>query len=140
MDSIETPEYWNKKGTTLGKERSFEEALVCFNRAIKMDRGFGLAWYKLALVNLDEGQVANAVHTSLFYFCKLFRKVTGMTFTEYVSRTRVEKAKNLLLNPNLRVSEITFVVGFQSLTHFNRVFRKLAGQSPTQYRAVLPNA
>ena len=49
----------------------------------------------------------------------------------------IEKAKNLLLNPNLRVSEIAFEVGFQSLTHFNRVFKKLLGQSPTEYRAQL---
>lgn len=88
--------------------------------------------------DLSLGQVATAVHTSIFYFCKLFRKVTGMTFTEFVSRTRVEKASNLLLNPNLRVSEIAFEVGFQSVTHFNRVFKKIVGQSPTDYRGHLP--
>jgi AraC-like DNA-binding protein len=53
---------------------------------------------------------------------------------------RVEKAKNLLLNPNLRISEIAYEVGFQSLTHFNRVFKRVVGQSPTDYRAELPNA
>ena len=53
---------------------------------------------------------------------------------------RIEKAKNLLLNPNLRISEIAYEVGFQSLTHFNRVFKKLVGQSPTDYRAQLPAA
>jgi AraC-like DNA-binding protein len=57
-----------------------------------------------------------------------------LNFTEYVARVRTEKAKNLLLNPNLRISEIAFEVGFQSLTHFNRVFKKVAGHSPTQYR------
>lgn len=88
--------------------------------------------------DLSLGQVAEAVHTSLFYFCKLFRKVTGTTFTEFVSRTRVEKAKNLLLNPNLRISEIAYAVGFQSLTHFNRVFKKVVGESPTRYRSNLP--
>lgn len=88
--------------------------------------------------DLSLGQVAAAVHTSLFYFCKLFRKVTGTTFTEFVSRTRVEKAKNLLLNPNLRISEIAYEVGFQSLTHFNRVFKKVTGASPTEYRGSLP--
>lgn len=87
---------------------------------------------------LSLGRVATAVHTSIFYFCKLFKKSTGCTFTGYVSRTRVEKAKNLLLNPNLRISEIAFEVGFQSLTHFNRVFKKVAGESPTEYRARLP--
>ncbi len=88
--------------------------------------------------DLSLGQVSAAVHTSIFYFCKLFRQVTGTTFTEYVTRTRVEKAKALLLNPNLRVSEIAFEAGFQSLTHFNRVFRKITGESPTEYRGHLP--
>jgi AraC-like DNA-binding protein len=80
------------------------------------------------------GQVAKAMNTSTFYFCKLFKKVTGINFTDYVSRVRIEKAKNLLLNPNLRVSEIAYDVGFQSLTHFNRVFKRILGQSPTEYR------
>lgn len=83
------------------------------------------------------GQVAKAVNTSTFYFCKMFKKITGLNFTEYVSRVRIENAKNLLLNPNLRVSEIAYEVGFQSLTHFNRVFKKIAGQSPTDYRGHL---
>lgn len=80
------------------------------------------------------GDVAKAVNTSTFYFCKLFKKATGLNFTDYLSRVRIEKAKNLLLNPNLRVSEIAYAVGFQSLTHFNRVFRRLCGSSPTGYR------
>jgi len=88
--------------------------------------------------DLSLGQVAKAVNTSTFYFCKLFKKVTGINFTDYLSRVRIERAKNLLLNPNLRVSEIAFEVGFQSLTHFNRVFKKILGQSPTEYRAQLP--
>jgi AraC-like DNA-binding protein len=90
--------------------------------------------------DLSLGQVAAAVHTSVFYFCKLFRKATGTTFTEFVSRTRIEKAKNLLLNPNLRISEIAYEVGFQSLTHFNRVFKNVVGESPTDYRTRLPKA
>jgi len=89
---------------------------------------------------LSLGRVAKAVHASSFYFCKMFKKATGLNFTEYVSRIRIEKAKNLLLNPNLRVSEIAFEVGFQSLTHFNRVFKKVLGLSPTEYRDKLPNA
>jgi len=90
--------------------------------------------------DLSLSQVAAAVHTSVFYFCKQFSKLTGTTFTEYVSRMRVEKAKNLLLNPNLRISEIAYEVGFQSLTHFNRVFKNIVGQSPTEYRSHLPKA
>ena len=83
-------------------------------------------------------EVARALNVSTFYFCKLFKKATGINFTEYLSRVRIEKAKNLLLNPNLRVSEIAYEVGFQSLTHFNRVFLRIVGRSPTAYRSALP--
>ena len=78
--------------------------------------------------------VAKAVNTSTFYFCKLFKRATGLTFTEYLARVRIEKAKTLLLDPNQRVSEVAYEVGFQSLTHFNRVFRGIVRQSPTSYR------
>lgn len=83
-------------------------------------------------------EVAKAANMSSFYFCKMFKKEKGINFTDYVSRARIEKAKNLLLNPNLRISEIAYEVGFQSLTHFNRVFKKVVGCSPTNYRAKLP--
>lgn len=87
--------------------------------------------------DISLGDVAKAVNTSTFYFCKMFKKVTGINFTNYLSRVRIEKAKNLLLNPNLRISEIAFEVGFQSLTHFNRVFKKIVGRAPTEYRSQL---
>ena len=88
--------------------------------------------------NLSLNQVSSAVNTSRFYFCKQFRKGTGLSFTQFVSRTRVEKATNLLLNPNLRISEIAFVVGFQSLIHFSRMFKRIVGHSPTEFRGRLP--
>jgi AraC-like DNA-binding protein/ligand-binding sensor protein len=83
---------------------------------------------------IDLHSVAKAMHVSTFYFCKIFKKATGLTFTEYLGRVRIEKAKTLLLNPHLRISEIAYDVGFQSLTHFNRVFRQVTGQSPTAFR------
>jgi len=67
----------------------------------------------------------------------MFKKVVVINFTEYVARVRIEKSKNLLLNPSFRVSEIAFAVGFQSLTQLNRMFKKFFGQSPTDYRAQL---
>ena len=66
--------------------------------------------------DLSLGQVASAVNMSAFYFCKTFKKATGMTFTDYLARVRVEKVKNLLLNPHKRVSEAAYEAGFQSLS------------------------
>ena len=78
--------------------------------------------------------VAQSVNMSAFYFCKSFKKATGMTFTDYLARVRVESVKNQLLDPNKRVSEAAYAAGFQSLSQFNRVFRRIAGESPTTYR------
>jgi AraC-like DNA-binding protein/ligand-binding sensor protein len=83
---------------------------------------------------IDLTKVSQAMHVSAFYFCKRFKQSTGLTFTDYLGRVRVEKAKNLLLNPHLRISEIAYDAGFQSLAHFNRTFHKVVGQSPTKYR------
>lgn len=84
--------------------------------------------------DLSLPQVAQVAHANHFHFCRLFKRATGLTFTNFLSRVRIERSKNLLINPQLRVSEIAYEVGFQSLTHFNRVFQKLLGQSPTEYR------
>lgn len=89
---------------------------------------------------LDLKQVAESANLSSCYFCRKFKESTGMTFTTYVARTRVEAAKKLLANPQVRVSEVAFEVGFQSLTHFNRVFKEISGLSPTRYREELPDA
>lgn len=83
---------------------------------------------------------AQAVNLSAKHFSDVFRKATGIPFVEYVARVRVEKAKNLLANPRLRMSDIAFETGFQSLSQFNRAFRRHAGASPSDYRHALPRA
>jgi AraC-like DNA-binding protein len=83
---------------------------------------------------LSLADVAKAAGASVFHFCKVFHKSTGLKFTDYVARVRLEDARTRLLNPNLRISEIAYDVGFQSLTQFNRTFRRILGQSPTEYR------
>lgn len=88
---------------------------------------------------LDLKQVAGQAGMSSCYFCRKFKEATGFTFTEYVARTRVETAKNLLVNPRTRISEVAFEVGFQSITHFNRVFKEITGQCPSKYRDELPD-
>lgn len=82
-------------------------------------------------------QVVQHVNVSRFYFCKLFKKATGMTLTEYVSRVRVEKAKTLLMDTSLRISEVVFAAGFGSIPRFNSVFKRYVGMPPTEYRTTL---
>jgi AraC-like DNA-binding protein len=79
--------------------------------------------------------VASAVNVSPFHFCKLFKRATGLTFTDFVNRARVEKAKRMLMKPAARITEVAYDVGFQSLSHFNRSFRRIADESPTEFRS-----
>jgi AraC-like DNA-binding protein/ligand-binding sensor protein len=79
--------------------------------------------------------VARHAGLSESHFCRLFKESTGLTLTDYVNRRRVEWAKRELLKPEVRVSEIAFKIGYQSLSQFNRSFARLTGRSPTTYRA-----
>ena len=83
---------------------------------------------------LSLSRVAKAVNIHPNYLSEKFKQVTGMNFVEYVARTRFEKACRLLHDGDLRISDIAFAAGFQSLSQFNRVFKRLTGKSPTQFR------
>jgi AraC-like DNA-binding protein len=80
-------------------------------------------------------EVAKVVKMNANHLSENFKQVTGMNFVEYVARTRFKTACDLLRNPNLRISEIAFAAGFQSLSQFNRVFKSFSGKTPTEYRA-----
>ena len=80
-------------------------------------------------------KVAKAAETSANYLSEKFKEAVGINFVKYVARARYERAARLLANADLRVSEIAFAAGFQSLSQFNRVFKKFSGKSPTEYRA-----
>lgn len=86
---------------------------------------------------LSLSQVAKAASVSPNHLSEKFKQITGVNFVDYVGRVRTEKARRLLQDSDLRISEIAFAVGFQSLSQFNRVFKKLSGKSPTEYRAAL---
>ncbi len=80
-------------------------------------------------------KVAKAVNMNANHLSENFKQITGINFVEYVARARFATACDLLRNPKLRISEIAFAAGFQSLSQFNRVFQNFSGKSPTQYRA-----
>ena len=88
--------------------------------------------------NLDQplplGQVARQAGLSESHFCRLFKDSAGLTLTDYVNRCRVDWAKRELLKPEARISEIAFMVGYQSLSQFNRSFARIVGVSPTMFR------
>jgi AraC-like DNA-binding protein len=81
-------------------------------------------------------KVADFANISANHLSEKFKQVTGSNFVHYIARMRFEKALQFLPDRQLRISEVAFAAGFQSLSQFNRVFRKFSGKSPTEYRAV----
>lgn len=84
-------------------------------------------------LSLDD--MAAAAGFSRYHFAREFRVVFGETPAAYLSRRRVERAKDLLTHANLTVTEVCMVVGFASLSSFSRRFRELVGCSPGQYQS-----
>lgn len=68
------------------------------------------------------------------YFCRLFKKTTGKTYTAYLAQCRIEHAKQLLEENRKSISAIAEAVGFRSFSHFCICFRKLVGKTPSEYR------
>ena len=93
--------------------------------------------YKYIHANYDKdpdvNTVAANVHLSTAAFCRYFKKQTKMTFTDFVNQYRITQAKTLLTK-GLTVSEACYEVGFESLSHFNKLFKKLAGENPSVFR------
>ncbi len=83
-------------------------------------------------LSLDE--MARAANLSKFHFARIFSAVYGETPRSYLTRRRIERAKDLLRAANLTVTEICMLVGFESLGSFSTRFRELVGRSPSEYR------
>lgn len=79
---------------------------------------------------------ASEFHLSPNYFGDLIKKETGKTAQEYIHLKLIEVAKNLVLIPDKTISEIAYDLGFQYPQHFSRLFKKLTGYSPNEYRAI----
>jgi AraC family transcriptional regulator len=81
--------------------------------------------------------VARDVHLSYFHFSRCFKQSMGMTATNYIAERRIERAKKMLEETELPISEIALRAGFSSQSHFTTAFRKLAGATPKAFRASL---
>ena len=83
-------------------------------------------------------ETAATAHLSSAHFCRLFKRVTGCTLTEYVFRLRIDKAKELLVKGEQSITEIALETGFESHSYFDRIFHRFTGVSPLEYRKNAP--
>jgi len=79
-------------------------------------------------------EMANALHLNYTYLSSYFKQRTQENLTSYINRVRTDKAKELLLDPSLSVSEISRLTGFSDHNYFSKVFKKMTGMTPVEYR------
>lgn len=83
---------------------------------------------------LSMKNVAHAMNYSDAYFCKLFKQCFHVNFSTYLNEYRVEKAKSLMGNPRINVKDISTACGYGDSNYFARVFKRVTGQTPSEYR------
>lgn len=84
--------------------------------------------------NLTVADIAVGVYLSPTYVRLLFKQETGETLFEYLTRVRIEQAKSLLRDPQIKFYEICYAVGYSDPSHFSRLFKKITGTTPSAYR------
>lgn len=84
--------------------------------------------------DLSLEKVAAIVYLNPVYFSQLFKQKIGQGFKEYVTHLRLEQAKQLLMNPKLKLADVADRIGYQDMRHFSQVFRKKYGVTPSEYR------
>jgi AraC-like DNA-binding protein len=83
--------------------------------------------------NITIDEMGQLTHLSKAAFCRYFKKMTRLTFTEFLNQFRIEQAKRLL-KEDKNVTETCYECGFESLSYFNRIFKKVVGQNPIQFK------
>lgn len=84
--------------------------------------------------NIVQSDLAHELYVHPNYLSKKFKAETGFTITEYINRTRVKEAQFMLKHGNLTIADIAYSVGYNDKKYFSKVFKKMTGQSPSDYR------
>ena len=83
-------------------------------------------------ISLDD--ISQELDISPYYFSRIFKEEAGVTFVEYLTNVRMDKAREMLRNPEISVKDIASAVGYQDANYFSRIFKRLEGRTPTEYR------
>jgi len=83
--------------------------------------------------NVTLKDVADFVSMNSSYFSELFKSETGTNFIDFLTEIRINTAKDLLENSEIKVKEIGYLIGYENNTYFNRVFKKRVGVTPSEY-------
>lgn len=78
--------------------------------------------------------ISNHLGLNKCYFCNLFKKETGKTYSQFLNEVRIEKSKNLLIQSNLSTLEVALSVGYNNQNYFTIAFKRITGTTPLKYK------
>lgn len=107
-----------------------------------LEPGVGPLWMRQVLRDIDEhpehenslARLADKANVSAPHFSRVFRQLTTMNLTQYVNAKRIIRAKELLIRTDQKITDIAEQCGYETVTHFHRVFKALTGVTPHKYR------
>jgi YesN/AraC family two-component response regulator len=119
----------------------FDQDSALFNLADEMDYVYFIKDYisKNYMNKISFNELALRVHLSRTYLSAMFNREVGVTFPEYLTQVRVNKAIEIMRNKNINKTEIASLVGFTDYAYFSKVFKKHTGYSPSEYEVIDKN-
>ncbi|MCL7762963.1 AraC family transcriptional regulator [Polaribacter sp. Z014] len=87
--------------------------------------------------NLSLEEVSGVACMTTNSFCRFFKKMTNKSFTQFLNEIRIRNASRILIQENLSVSEVCYLVGFNSMTYFNKQFKQIMGTTPKTYKVAI---
>lgn len=129
----EVYQYLSKLINTLVEKIKFNRSLRS-NKVVEIIKEYIKEHYK---ENISLKSAAEHVSMNYTYLSELFKNETKKNFMDYVIETRINESKKLLKDSNIKVYEIGYMVGYEEPASFNRVFKKIIGLSPAEYRKII---
>ncbi len=129
LAKTEEYEILNTKGMTVEVNIQEQERMVVIHEYIQNH-------YEESISLTD---ISQEVHMTVPAFCRYFKKLTDTTFTKFVNEYRIAQACKLLVEEDFTIAALAFEVGFNNLSHFNKMFKEITKKSPTEYREAVGN-
>lgn len=120
---------------------NFREASIMVTKYQMIDDKLVYRIGKYAVVHVDErltlDDVSNGVFLNASYISHIFKKITGMNFIDFMTEVKIDRAKVLLRDPDIRINEVAHILGFSNQEYFTKNFKKKTGQTPTAFQKIL---
>ncbi len=143
---LQKVEFYITQKTSGQSKKKFIEFEVCNEKAESLLGTGAHNYYKIQkaikyigdnyMMDITLKTVANIACMSRFYFSRIFKKVTGRTYQDYLLFLRIEKAKALLTRNHYSITDVACAVGYSDITHFGRIFKRLSGHTPSKYKII----